>query len=136
MIKGSSNYNKLHIIIIKTISLLIFFTGTAFADPAISDFTGTLVHGGSINITGSNFGIKDPAPPLMWDDCEGKTTDSDSAVRTSGWVDVWPILSGAAVESHRTRYRKSMDFRGVAAAHKLSSQYLAGGHYQYPNNIL
>jgi hypothetical protein len=64
-------------------ALLTFSAGESFAQPNITGVSGgTLEHGGTITITGSGFGIKDPAAPLKWDDFENGTADNDL---DNGW---------------------------------------------------
>lgn len=115
-----------------------------YVGPSISSTSGTWTHGSSITISGSSFGTKSPAEPLIWDDCEGATTDSDAAVVGSGssaerndagtgWDEVWPLIVGANTTSHRTRYRDA-PHEGTPAPHQHSDTYLVGGHYQYENN--
>ena len=113
---------------------LLFLLGVnvLHAAPSINSVSGPLNHKGSITLSGSDFGSKSPAAPLIWDDCEGRAVNSDSAV-ASVWDEVSPIISLASVQSHRTRYRR-VPFEGVAPPHNRSTSYLAGGHYQYPNN--
>lgn len=105
--------------------------GGACAAPRIDDVTGSFDHGASVTLSGCGFGTKDPAPPLMWDDCEGLAVDDQAAVLGKGWVDPWP-RSGSVV-SHHIQYR-TIPYRDTPAPHSLSTQYLAGGHYQQPDN--
>ncbi|MFH1586798.1 MAG: hypothetical protein ABID38_03005 [Candidatus Diapherotrites archaeon] len=50
--------------------LLILLAGAVYAAPAISSAPETFSHGDSVSISGSGFGIKEPAHPLMYDDFE------------------------------------------------------------------
>jgi len=102
------------------------------ADPSVSSTSGTWAHGESVTINGNSFGDKNPAAPLIWDDCEGKTVNNDAAVTTSGWSDPWPRTDGSPATS-RTRYR-AIPYRSTTAPHSNSSVYLAGCHYQESDN--
>ena len=53
----------------------ISFRGTygALGSPTIDDVNGSLSEGGTLTITGSNFGTKVPAEPLVWDTFENGT---------------------------------------------------------------
>jgi len=73
-----------------------------------------------------------PATPLLWDNAEGKTVEDDNAIAAQ-YNEVWPVVVGAQVESHRTRYRNA-PYRNTSAPHVLSRKYIAGGHYQSPDN--
>ena len=54
------------------------------AAPSISSASGTWSHGGSITITGSEFGSKSSAAPLKWDNFEGGTLGESMVTR--GWL--------------------------------------------------
>lgn len=115
-----------------------FIASVTFADPAVQSASGQFVHKESITISGANFGVKIPAAPLLWDDAEGKTVDSDSAVvggQGALYSEAHPRISGggANYEPARTRYR-TIPYRNTEAPHKYSNQYLVGGHHTYPDN--
>lgn len=114
------------------IILILLWPAMVFSTPSVSGISGSAIHGQNITISGSSFGTKSPATPLLWDDSEGRVVDSDSAV-SAIYDEVWPLLVGAAVEEYRTRYR-TVPYRSVAGPHVLSTKYLAGGHYQYGDN--
>ncbi len=124
---------------IKKIILGYFFFCCSFtiamAAPIINNVSGVVTHKGTINLTGEQFGSKIPAAPLIWDDCEDKTVDSDAAV-INVWSEVHPHNSGLSYPYPtfaRTRYR-TIPYRSLPAPHQYSKQYLSGGHYQYANN--
>jgi len=105
-----------------------FGLSAAFAQPEIGSVSiPDIRHGQTVSISGNFFGEKNPAAPLMWDDCEGKQTDSDSAI-AAVWDEVMPWLHRAPVTSHRTRYRRA-PFRNTPPPHSRSQQYISGGHY-------
>ena len=118
------------------IILLLLIPFLLFAQPNPTAYTGdSLTHGNSFDITGASFGSKDPAGPLMWDDCEDRTVDNDASVTGKGWIDVWPYLQASDVDSARTRYRDT-GFRTVTSAHTAGgdSIFLSGCHHQFDNN--
>lgn len=49
----------------------------ALADPSISSSSGTFAHGSSVTITGSGFGTKNPAKPVIWANFENGAIQSD-----------------------------------------------------------
>ncbi|MFH1500826.1 MAG: hypothetical protein ABIE22_02670, partial [archaeon] len=61
--------------------------GEVMLAPEVASIEGNFVHGENIVIDGLNFGVKDPAPPLMYDDFEdgidpgwGHKYDMNSAI--------------------------------------------------------
>lgn len=67
--------------------LLLFLTSMCvvagiYAQPTITNVSGTVAHGQSITLSGSGFGIKSQAAPLIWDDFENGTIGSLVA---NGW---------------------------------------------------
>jgi hypothetical protein len=69
--------------IIAGISCLILSVN-ALAEPAISGISGTLAPGSTFRITGSGFGTKDPAQPLVWADFESGLHPTPLGIR-SAW---------------------------------------------------
>ena len=119
----------------KYINIIIFFVYSLTAlsqvnDPIITNVSGTVSHESTLNISGNNFGNKNPAAPLIWDNGENKAINSDAAVFSSGWNDLWPFGS---VDSCYIRYRRS-GFRNMPQPHQYSFQTLAGCHYQDSDN--
>jgi hypothetical protein len=110
------------------------------AGPAVTSTSGTWTHGSTNAVIGGySFGTKSPVAPLMWDNGEDSTVDSDAAVtgtagsKTRGLHNPWPPPSTASVAACRLRYRDA-PYRSIAAPHTRSSQYLAGCHYQFADN--
>jgi len=86
--------------------------------PLISSYSGTAAHGQNITITGSNFGIKNPAAPLIWD-------NSESGNLLDTWTNRWPR---EATGNYNTDYRTA-PFRNVNPPHSHSNnRFIAGGH--------
>jgi len=98
-----------------------------FAAPSVTGVSGTWTHGEAVTISGSNFGTKSPAAPLMWDDAEGRTRDTHTALTSHGWDYVNQIAYAFDPEY------KSDGFRNVSAAHSQSLQHIAFGH-DYSSN--
>jgi hypothetical protein len=102
-------------------------------------------HGGTLVITGTDFGTKSPAAPLMWDDAEDETADtlpdgsanSLSQVGYSEWKPKAIESDEAVPATHRITYRdfpytpygESGYLTEIAAPHSHSSKGLSGGHY-------
>lgn len=55
----------------------------AFADPIITGKSGVLNHGSSVTITGSGFGTKNPAKPLIWADFETGLAPTTLGIKTA-----------------------------------------------------
>lgn len=53
-------------LILSSVVYLIAATPT-WAAPTISGLSGSVAHGGAITITGTGFGTKSQAAPLVWD---------------------------------------------------------------------
>lgn len=93
----------------------------------------TIQHKQTLTISGSRFGEKEPAAPLIWDNGEGKTINTPSAVTNEGkWSEKSPYSNANHVD-WRMQYR-SIPYRTVPGPHSRSSTYLAGGHYRKPND--
>ncbi len=136
--KGDCQMRHIKLFISYIVIFYFIIVSISFAEPVIQSASGQFVHKETITITGANFGDKVPAAPLLWDDAEGKTVDSDSAVVGGAdalYSEANPRISngGANYEPARTRYR-TIPYRNTEAPHPYSNQYLSGGHYTYPNN--
>jgi hypothetical protein len=58
------------VVVVHALATLLLLPGLTRAQ-SISNVTGVLVHGGTLQITGSGFGVKSPAAPVVWEDFEG-----------------------------------------------------------------
>jgi hypothetical protein len=87
----------------------------ALATPLAQKVSGTLAHGGNITISGSGFGTKTTAAPLVWDDASG-TSMSDK------WSGAWPN----ALPGYNIGYYAPM--RGIGLPHSHDTRYIAGAH--------
>jgi len=108
----------------------------------------SITHGDSITVSGGEFGVKNPAAPLIWDDCETATVEDYDAVTGSGtsavrndggigWDYAGPNYNSANYPPYPTWARISYQntlYRDVLAPHNYSNKYLAGTHYTYPDN--
>lgn len=119
----------------KTLSLvaagLLIASHSALGAPTISNLSGNLSHNSELTISGSGFGTKSQAAPLVWDDASG-TNILDK------WDDVWPRsgTNPAYVPSYTT------PVRGTSLPHNNITKYIAGAHgdnvdaYRGPNVFL
>ncbi|MDY6969938.1 MAG: hypothetical protein SVR08_14950 [Spirochaetota bacterium] len=106
------------------------------ADPAITGTNSTSVqHKQTLTVTGSDFGTKDPAAPLMWDDCEEEIVDTapDSIANSYsqvGYIYTEPDPADVG-DAWEIRYRE-IPYTPVTDAigppHSHSMKYLSGGH--------
>jgi hypothetical protein len=88
-------------------------SGSAFSAPVVQQVAGALNQKGTVTVTGSGFGTKPTAAPLLWDDATG--TEMSQL-----WDGEWPNLIGA----YNTAYYSPM--RGVNPPHSHDSRYIAG----------
>ena len=66
---------------------MLAFSHSILAAPAIVDVCGDLVNGQRLTITGTGFGVKSPAAPVMWDDFDsGSMNPGWDKVTIPGWV--------------------------------------------------
>lgn len=88
---------------------------TASAAPSVSGVGGTLSHKGSITISGSGFGSKSKAGPVVWDDASGANI-------AEKWDLTWPNTTA----QYNMAYRAPQ--RGITLPHNHITKYLAGAH--------
>ena len=98
--------------------LLMFLAGAAVAAPVVQQASGTFNHKGMVTITGSGFGSKATATPVIWDDCSVGTYPTDA-----GWTGSYPNVGAV---SDYLQYRTPI--RGVALPHTHITKYMAGAH--------
>ena len=82
-------------LLLDPIILVFFLTTEVPAEPAITGISPSYIrHGQTLILTGSRFGTKSPAAPLIWENCEGKTINTPSAVVSEGgWSERSPHSS-------------------------------------------
>jgi len=88
----------------------------AVSTPVVQQIGGTLNHGGTITISGTGFGAKTTAAPLVWD-------DASSSDISDKWDGVWP----STIPPYNTSYHTPM--RGIDLPHNHVTRYIAGNQY-------
>jgi hypothetical protein len=120
--------------------IILFSVQVATAEPTNISVAGNATHGSSLVISGSSFGTKTNAKPLMWDDGENQSDgdlpiSSENSASRVGYTDYWPkdTHGGDAVpEAWRIKYRAiphTPVSAAVAGPHSKSTVYMSGGHY-------
>lgn len=99
---------------------MLWIAAPVEADPAISGASGSVTHGSTITITGSGFGAKPTAAPVVWDDASTGTLLTDNGK----WSGAWP--NRGSNMSYITQYHTP--FRGIALPHSHITRYIAGAH--------
>ena len=84
---------------------------------SITGKSGSSAHNGTLTITGSGFGTKSVAAPVVWDNC------SESKI-TALWSGVWP---SAGTAQYLMQYRDA-PYRGIAPPHSRVGRYMTGCH--------
>ena len=95
--------------------VLLALAAPAYAQPWIKNTTGAWVHKGTVTISGSAFGTKGTAPPVVWD-------DASAASILDNWDGAWPDNN----PKYDTTYRLPM--RGIPLPHGRITRYIAGAH--------
>jgi hypothetical protein len=85
------------------------------SSPLVQQVSGALDHKGSIKITGSAFGSKTTAAPVVWDDASG-----------SDVLKIWDGAYPDKLGQYNTAYHAPM--RGVQPPHSHDARYIAGAH--------
>lgn len=98
-----------------SVTVLIWSTQAAMSAPVVQAVSGPLDHNGTITVSGSGFGPKATAAPLVWDNGSG-TNLKDK------WGDGWPNQ----LPGYNTDYYSPM--RGIDPPHSRDSRYIAGAH--------
>jgi len=94
---------------------LMFLAGSVLAAPVVQQVSGTFDHKATVTVSGSAFGTKPVAAPLVWDDASGTNI-------LNKWDGAWPNNNPA----YNTMYRAPM--RAVPLPHGHDTQYIAGAH--------
>jgi len=118
---------KIFVLIPKIIIIVLFIgCGFATAQPVITSVSGTFAHKRTIELTGSDFGLKFSVAPLHWDDGENKVIDNPEAVKSEGgYSEVW---SPPSCGDWRPMYKNSNSNRWIGSPHARSTKVLGGGH--------
>jgi hypothetical protein len=88
---------------------------STWAAPVVQQVSGTLDHRGTITISGSAFGTKSTAAPLVFD-------DASSGSISDKWDGAWPFQ----LPGYNTGYYAPM--RGISLPHSHDTRYIAGAH--------
>jgi|WetSurMetagenome_2_1015567.scaffolds.fasta_scaffold00064_29 hypothetical protein len=90
------------------ITLLSFITSIGIitpnicaAGPSISGYSGTVEHGQIITVNGSNFGVKNPVTPALWDTVSYSELRNGDAVPV-GKNNLWPETAGGKAVFYKT----------------------------------
>lgn len=100
--------------------LIIAIPCVSHAAPNIAGFSGSMIHGGTVTISGAEFGAKSPASPLVWD-------DGTSSPPLNTHYDAWLPTNAQQGINYNMAYR-STPFRGVNAPHNRIRYILGGAH--------
>jgi hypothetical protein len=91
------------------------FAISAHAAPVVSSVSGELDHKGTVTISGSGFGSKSRAAPVIWDD-----------MSTGNVLDKWDLATPNTNAAYNLVYRSPQ--RGISLPHQHATRYLAGAH--------
>lgn len=97
--------------------VLTLFAARVDAQPVVANTSGEWAHKSTVSITGSGFGTKTTAAPVVWDDASGTNI-------TDKWSGAWPSNNPV----YNTMYRNPQ--RGISLPHNRISRYIAGAHGQ------
>ena len=122
----------------------ILFVNSANAQTISEINAESISHGDSIVISGSGFGTKDPAAPLMWDDAEDKGIGEFPSIIANTYSQVGyshyqpgDIVEGEDIPENWEIHYRSVGFAPVSDSvdgpHSRSAKYISGGHWE--NNI-
>lgn len=110
--------------------ILLLIPFFLFAQPSITGVSfssvDTIQHGIIMTITGSGFGTKNPAPPLIWDNCENRILNNPNEYYNAGWTEAHPYPS--VPDSNEWQYRDST-FRNVGHPHSHGRKIAGGMHW-------
>ncbi|MEA1925079.1 MAG: hypothetical protein U9M95_04345 [Candidatus Altiarchaeota archaeon] len=114
------NKTILMILIIVGFLINIYFVS---AQPSMSSVSGNVVHGNSIVINGSEFGVKEQAEPALWDTVENQyVTLNDGETIPVGGNCPWEIN-----KANSTKYEVSDAQRGMSTAYYKGVRATVGG---------
>ena len=113
-----------HIFLI--LSVITLMPNIILAAPTVNGVSGAVYHGSNITISGSEFGAKTEAAPVVWDDASG----SDPLQK---WDVVYPFTNDTAFRlAYRTPSqvtRASGATGGIELPHAHIQKYICGAHY-------
>lgn len=100
---------------------LALISSGALAAPTVSGISGTFAHKSSVTISGSGFGTKVSAAPVVWDDASAGTVPTDNGK----WDGYYPHYPDESTTYH---LRYTTPIRGIGLPHGRITKYLAGAH--------
>jgi hypothetical protein len=112
-------------LMLSVLFILLFIPAVSFGEPIIRSVTGSFTHRESVVITGANFGPKETAAPVAWDDFEDGLADTKPTVGT--WERIEGLWIDGTAEDRRhpkSRYQGKYNFGGGTAG-------FGGGQNQY-----
>ncbi len=89
----------------------------AIAEPSIVDFSGNFKHSDTVKIYGSDFGKKEKASPIRYDDCEELTVGDSLAAQTKFWIDRGDNYSRATITDINQRGQSQKNIRAQNAVY-------------------
>lgn len=100
-----------------TLSWIVLLSSVTpvMAAPVVRQVSGALDHNATVTITGSGFGAKASAPPVLWDNASASSLSAK-------WDGAWPSL----LPGYNTKYYSPM--RGIDPPHSRDGRYIAGAH--------
>lgn len=93
--------------------------------PVITGISGSTAHGGLLTITGTGFGTKPTAAPVLWDDSSSVAADIRDL-----WEDGWPQ---GCVNPAFDIQRRTAPFRTVSPPHNRVGRFITGAHGEGAN---
>ena len=87
----------------------------ALSAPVVQQVSGTAEHNGTITISGSGFGTKSSAAPVVWDNANGTSMSAK-----------WDGADPNQLPGYNTQYYFPM--RSIDTPHSHDSRYIAGAH--------
>ena len=92
-------------------------TPLAHAQPVVNGSSGTWSYQATVTVSGSGFGSKSTAAPVVWDDASGASIGSK-------WDGAWPSC-GPSPLAYRTPAQVG---RGIPLPHSHITKYISGAH--------
>lgn len=102
----------------------LLLTNHGLAAPSIASVSGTFSQDQTLAISGSSFGTKSKATPVLWDTVDNipsYNTLADGAVIPVGGTNPWPSPYGNSSGTNAVNYNKSDPQRGVSTAQYKAS---------------
>lgn len=88
----------------------------------ITSASGSSRHNGTLTVTGSGFGSKSQAAPIVWDNCNQPVNDPAQII-SAGWTGAWP--NKASNSAWNMQYRNA-PYNAVSAPHARVNKFMVG----------